>query len=441
MRLVSTRNTDARSISFPAALFQGLAPDGGLYVPRPMPDISALFQTARPDKSFCQLASELAAALLGPEINPDMAEGISREAFSFAPVLREVAPGIHILELFHGPTCAFKDFGASFMASAMSRFLAQDKGKTIILTATSGDTGSAVAAAFHGKPRIEVVILYPSGRVSSLQEKQLTTRGENIFALEVNGDFDDCQRMVKAAFLDRRLKHIPLSSANSINIARLVPQLFYYAWAWNQMKNPGRFSFVVPSGNFGNITAGLYAAAWGMPTHHFVAATNSNDVVPRYLLQGEYHPRATISTCSNAMDVGTPSNFERLQNLYSQNVKIFRRHMSAESVNDETTLDTIRRVWKDFDYLCCPHTAVGWKAAEIYRRDSPETDVVILATAHPGKFLEIVKKATESQPLLPPQLKDVIRKEKNSIPIGKEDSNLRNWLLQHYQTESTPETH
>ena len=431
MDFTSTRNTGER-VSFTEALFRGLAPDGGLYRPLSTPDLTPFFTTLRDDVPFNELATGLTTALLAPEINQDTAKNIVTDAFDFAPKLVEVLPGIHVLELFHGPSCAFKDFGASFLASSMNRLLAGRDERAIIVTATSGDTGSAVAQAFHGKNRIDVVILYPSGRVSPLQEKQLTTLGGNITALEVNGNFDDCQRMAKAAFTDAALTDLPLSSANSINLGRLIPQSFYYVWAWTRMRDTGDFAFVVPSGNFGNITAGLYAAAWGLPVNRFVAATNANDVVPEYLKTGNYRPRSSVATFSNAMDVGAPSNYERLEDLYQKDVDVFRKHFEGLAVDDETTLETIRRVHSDYHYLCCPHTAVGWRAAEIYRDRYPGVPVALLSTAHPGKFVEIVEKATGRRPELPEALAKLMDRKKEAIPIGNTDSDLRNWLLSRF---------
>ena len=440
MNFVSTRNPD-NPVSFTEAMFRGLAPDGGLYRPESTPDLSAFFSSLADDVPFNELASGLTSALLGPEIGPETAGNIIRDSFDFAPELREVADRMNVLELFHGPSCAFKDYGASFLASSMNHLLAEkpaslsNSGRAIIVTATSGDTGSAVARAFHGKDRIDVVILYPSGRVSPLQEKQLTTLGGNVTALEVDGSFDDCQRMAKAAFTDPDLSALPLSSANSINLGRLIPQSFYYVWAWTRMRSrvPGSdFAFVVPSGNFGNITAGLYAAAWGLPVKHYVAVTNANDVVPEYLKTGTYRPRPSQATLSNAMDVGDPSNFERLDDLYENRVDIFRSHVEALSVDDKTTLNTITRVEKDYGYLCCPHTAVGWRGAELYRESNPDTPAVILSTAHPGKFVEVVEEATGRPPELPAPLLELADREKQAVQVGNTDADLRDWLLKRF---------
>ncbi len=431
MKFVSTRNHED-SVSFTEAMFKGLAPDGGLYRPESTPELSRFFNSLADDVPFNELAAGLTAALLGPEISPEVADNIIRDAFDFEPELREVKEGMKVLELFHGPSCAFKDYGASFLASAMSHLLAGRDSRAIIVTATSGDTGSAVAQAFHGKDRIDVIILYPSGRVSPLQEKQLTTLGGNVTALEVDGSFDDCQRMAKAAFTDSRLAHLPLSSANSINLGRLIPQSFYYVWAWTRLRSAGDFAFIVPSGNFGNITAGLYAAAWGLPVSRYVAATNANDVVPQYLKTGRYEPRLSQATCSNAMDVGAPSNYERLDDLYAQSVDVFRNHVEAWSVDDEITIKTMSRVKKENGYLCCPHTAVGWRVAELYREKYPEIPAVVLSTAHPGKFVEVVKEATGLEPELPEALSRLMNRKKEAFSVGNDDGDLRDWLLERF---------
>lgn len=443
MKFVSTRN-HSDSVCFTEAMFRGLAPDGGLYRPDSIPDLSGFFASLSDEVPFNDLAAGLTSALLGPEISRETAENIIRDAFDFSPEIRNVSDNMYVLELFHGPSCAFKDFGASFLASSMNHLLSESSVKisgrskdsrAIIVTATSGDTGSAVARAFHGKNRIDVVILYPSGRVSPLQEKQLTTLGGNVTALEVDGNFDDCQRMAKAAFTDPALEKLPLSSANSINLGRLIPQSFYYIWAWTRMRSrapKGEFAFIVPSGNFGNITAGLYARSWGLPVKHFVAVTNANDVVPEYLKTGLYKPRHSQATCSNAMDVGDPSNFERLDDLYENSVDIFRNHIDAYAVDDKTTLSTISRVDKEHAYLCCPHTAVGWRGAELYREKNPDIPAVILSTAHPAKFVEIVEEATGRPPELPEALQELANREKQAFQVGNTDADLRNWLLKRF---------
>ncbi len=433
MSFISTRNTDEPR-SFTDAIFNGLAPDGGLYQFQEIPELSSFFASLDSSISFNELSIELTTRLLEPEINRRTAEDIIDGAFSFGPVLRQIDETIFMLELFHGPSCAFKDFGAMFLGSAMDRLLDDRNRRAIILTATSGDTGSAVAQAFHNKESIDVVILYPSNRVSLLQEKQLTTLGGNITALEIDGSFDDCQRMTKAAFTNPKLGNLPLSSANSINLGRLIPQSFYYIWAWTQMRGKGDFAFVVPSGNFGNITAGLYAQSWGLPVKHFIAATNANDVIPSYLQTGNYLPRPSIPTLSNAMDVGDPSNYERLDYLYRSDVEIFRDHVEAWAVDDKTTKSIMKRVYREHRYLCCPHTAVGYRAAELYREKHPGIDTIILSTAHPGKFVQAVKDAVGEEPQLPEALSSLACKDKNSIVMGNKDEDLESFLLEKYSS-------
>ncbi len=433
MNFISTRDT-GKPGSFTDAIFHGLAPDGGLYQFQEIPELSSFFASLSSSISFNELSTELTTRLLEPEINRSMAEDIIDGAFSFSPVLKQIDETVFMLELFHGPSYAFKDFGAMFLGSAMDRLLDGQNRRAIILTATSGDTGSAVAQAFYNKESIDVVILYPSNRVSLLQEKQLTTLGGNIIALEIDGSFDDCQRMTKAAFTNPSLRNLPLSSANSINLGRLIPQSFYYIWAWTQMRDKGDFAFVVPSGNFGNITAGLYAQSWGLPVKHFIAATNANDVIPSYLQTGNYLPRPSIPTLSNAMDVGDPSNYERLDFLYHSDVDVFRDHVEAWAVDDKTTKNIMNRVYKEHRYLCCPHTAVGYRAAELYSEKHPGIDTVILSTAHPGKFVQVVKDAVGEEPQLPEALSSLACKEKNSIVMGNKDEDLERFLLEKYSS-------
>ena len=299
---------------------------------------------------------------------------------------------------------------------------------------SSGDTGSAVAQAFVGKENIEVVILYPSGRVSPLQEKQLTTLGQNIKALEVKGSFDDCQKMVKEAFVDREITgHITLSSANSINLGRLIPQSFYYAWAYSRIKDQAADTiFTVPSGNFGNLTAGLYAQSWGLPIAGFVAATNANDVIPQYLIDGFYNPKASVHTISNAMDVGAPSNYERMNHLFDGKVEKFREKIQAYTIDDETTRNTIKEVYKKENYILCPHTAVGYKAAEMYKNDFGDRPMMVLATAHPGKFTEVIEEVIDVKPELPEELRQLEKRDKESVVIDNTTQSLKNYLLTTY---------
>ncbi len=430
MLLKSTRS-EGESARFKDAIFIGLAPDGGLYYPAETIDFTGLYRSFTGETSFNTIATEMTAAFLRDETDREGARRIVERAFDFEPALVDVGEGIRVLELFHGPTCAFKDFGASFLASSMEEFLQEGKERAIILTATSGDTGSAVARAFYGKKNIDVIILYPSGRVSPLQEKQLTTLGGNIHALEVQGSFDDCQRMVKEAFNNGALKReFSLSSANSINIGRLFPQSFYYVWARMRMeKDP---VFCVPSGNFGNITAGLYAAHWGLPVERFIAATNANNVVPEFLATGVYKTRPSVSTHSNAMDVGAPSNYERMETLYGGDVENFRRRIQGDWITDGETEETMSRIYRDHGYLMCPHTAVGYRAAEKFRALRGDSPVVTLSTAHPGKFVEVVDRVLGVQPELPPPLLALLDREKKAELVKSDAGEIERYLRAHF---------
>jgi threonine synthase len=433
MKFFSTRSPEGPLLTFGEAIFQGLAPDGGLYVPQGDLDLKEAFLSLHHGTSFKEAAMVMAKGILSEELSPEQIEALVDKAFPFAPKLVEVEKGLFVLELFHGPSCAFKDFGASFLATSMETFLQGKDKKAIILTATSGDTGSAVAQAFYGKKNIDVVILYPSGRVSPLQEKQLTTLGGNVHALEVQGSFDDCQKMVKDAFTDQELMaKLPLTSANSINLGRLLPQSFYYIWAFAQLKENlvDDLVFCVPSGNFGNLTAGIYAWKWGLPVDTFIAATNANDVVPEYLLSGEYTPRPSVGTYSNAMDVGSPSNFERMMSIFKESWDMTKSLILGQKITDQETIETMKTVKENQGYLLCPHTAVGYLAAQRYLEQHQEENekVVVLATAHPGKFVEVVQQATGESPQLPPALANLLKKEKQAKLIDNNLQELREYL-------------
>ncbi|MBN2050161.1 MAG: threonine synthase [Spirochaetales bacterium] len=431
MKYYSTRNTH-HLVDFQEALFRGLAPDGGLFVPAETPDLSGLFEALPRETSFLDSAAATAKALFQGELNGETVKALCEKAFTFEPVLADLGDNLHLLELFHGPSCAFKDYGASFLAACMEEFLKHRNQRAVILTATSGDTGSAVARAFHRRDRIDVVILYPEGRVSPLQEKQLTTLGDNVTALEVAGSFDDCQRMVKETFLDAPLSEtVPLTSANSINLGRLLPQSFYYIWAVTRLGGPAP-RICVPSGNFGNLTAAVLAWTWGLKVSGFTAATNRNDVVPEYLLNGAYTPRPSVRTLSNAMDVGDPSNFERLLHIFHGSHAAMAEVIRGEMVSDDETLTVIRRLWEETGRYIDPHTAVGYLAAKWFREQDAGTPVIIASTAHPGKFLEIVEKATGRRPPLPEHLALVLDLPKHSIKIAPEGGALKDFLLHAY---------
>ncbi len=438
MIFASTRGRSA-TVGFREAVFRGLADDGGLYHPTTTPDLGGLFRSLDAEAPFVETARRVSLALFADELGTGSVERIARAAFTFEPSLVPVDERRMLLELFHGPSYAFKDFGAAFLAAAMEEMIADGGGEAVILVATSGDTGSAVARAFHGRRGIRVVILYPSGRVSRLQEMQLTTVGGNVTALEVKGSFDDCQRMVKEAFLDRGLaRDLHLTSANSISLGRLLPQAFYYIHAATVLRR-GRAGdpapwFCVPSGNFGNLTAGVYAWRWGLPVAGFVAATNVNDVVPEYLESGVFRPRPSVQTLSNAMDVGNPSNFERLLAIFGGSVERMKAAIRPEVVSDAETLATIREASMHSGLLLDPHTAVGWKATERLIKEMEKAEgrfrgrVIILATAHPAKFLETMREATGREIELPAGLQAALRATKRSIVVDNTLEGLRQVL-------------
>ncbi|MEJ2663742.1 MAG: threonine synthase [Spirochaetia bacterium] len=446
MRLQSTRHKAAET-TFTHALFTGLAPDGGLYHPLEIPDLRSLFASWDKTASFCRIAEQVSHVFLDSEVDAELLSRIIKRAFDFSPALRRVDERISLLELFHGPSFAFKDFGACFLASFMEEILAEENKHAVILVATSGDTGSAVARAFFKKKNIDVVILFPKGRVSYLQEKQLTTLGANVHALEVEGSFDDCQRMVKESFGNSRLRAgINLTSANSINIGRLFPQSFYYIYAYTRLRQEieGDLLFCVPSGNFGNLTAGIYAWCWGLPVSRFIAATNINDVVPEYLEHNVFSPRASMHTLSNAMDVGNPSNFERMQEIFGHDHDAMVRMIHGEVVNDTQTMEQITEFYKQHGLFIDPHTAVGYLAARrvLAAGGVPLADgrvsagkpphIVCLATAHPAKFRETLKQATGHEPELPEGLAQAMHLPKQSIEIKNDSRELADFLLQKF---------
>ena len=407
MKLVSTRGNGATPpVPFAEALFRGLAPDGGLYLPDGFPPIPRKLLERLPGGSFADTGVVLARHLLEGVLPPERIEAVVRDALDFPVPLIPLEDGIHLAELFHGPTLAFKDVGARFMARMSAALRPDDAPRVTILVATSGDTGGAVADAFHGVPGTRVVVLFPRGRVSPRQEAQFTTLGGNVTAVEVEGAFDDCQRLVKEAFADPELRRrANLSSANSINIGRLVPQIFYYAHAWAaHPAHPEPLTVSVPSGNFGNLTAGLMGWKMGIPVRHFVAATNVNDVVPAYLATGSFAPRPSVATLSNAMDVGDPSNFERMRHLFRDDADAMRGMVTGSAWSDEDTTACIADAWRDHGVLLDPHTAVGVLGMRARRSVDPRTPGVVLATAHPAKFAETVEPLIGAEIPLPPAL-------------------------------------
>jgi threonine synthase len=425
----STEGT-ADIVSFEDALMAGLAPDRGLYMPE---RIATLPDSLYSSTTFAECAYAAAEAQVDGAIPSDDLKNICREAFNFPVPVTRLHDSIYHMELFHGPTAAFKDFGARFMARCMSYFIGKKSSRITILVATSGDTGSAVARGFYKVDGIDVVILYPSGKVSHLQEKQLTTLGENITALEVQGTFDDCQHMVKEAFIDQELlKTMQLSSANSINIGRLLPQSFYYNWAYLQVqqKKSDPVIFCTPSGNFGNLTAGLLAHKMGLPVEKFIAATNINDVVPEYLETGVFTPRPSKHTYSNAMDVGNPSNFSRMQALYGSR-EAMNNKIEGYNTTDAETIATIRSVYDRIGYILDPHSAVGYNAIQMFYKKHGECDtpIILLETAHPAKFHDTIHNAIDRDIEIPDVLREAMAKEKHSIVIENNLPALKEFLL------------
>lgn len=411
-------NNKNHKVTFQEAVIKGLAPDRGLYFPEtisPLPD--SFFQNIE-TLSNEEIAFETIKQFVGDEIPETELKKIITETLCFDFPCIPVEDNVFSLELFHGPTMAFKDVGARFMSRCLGYFNRNTDKKVTVLVATSGDTGGAVASGFLGVKGVEVVILYPSGKVSDIQERQLTTLGQNIKALEVDGVFDDCQDMVKKAFLDESLTHKNLTSANSINIARWLPQMFYIFFAYKQLKQYNK-SIVLscPSGNFGNICAGIMAKRLGLPISHFVASTNANDTVPRFLEKGNYEPKPSVATISNAMDVGNPSNFIRIQELYQNDLNEFEKDFSSYSFSDTETEITIKDIYNRTKYIAEPHGAVGYLGLKKEMQKQTNSIGVFLETAHPIKFLDIVEPLLDLQLPIPKQIESVLNKEKVSVKI------------------------
>lgn len=431
MLFYSTKTRQLKA-SLEEAVFRSLPSDNGLYMPEFIPAVSKEFLDSIEDRTFNEIAVEVGHTLLADDISRSDMIKIVDNSFSFESPIRKISPDNHVLELFHGPSMAFKDFGARFMASLMSYFLMKSEKEIKILVATSGDTGGAVAQGFFKVPGISVTILYPSGKVSDIQEKQLTTLGHNITALEVDGTFDDCQRLVKEAFLDADLTaKYNLASANSINIARLIPQSFYYFSAYAQTRKYGKpVVFSIPSGNFGNLSAGLLAYRMGLPVSHFIAATNRNNVVPRYLESSLYEPRPSIETISNAMDVGNPSNFVRMTRFFNDDWNEVKETVSGYYYNDEQTRATMREVFDETGYVLCPHTAVAYRGLQEYRKESGKDFTgIFLATAHPAKFLNLVENTLEQSVSIPERLRVLLSLDKKSIQISADFQQFKSYLM------------
>lgn len=416
-------NKKAPVTSFKEAVVKGLAPDRGLYFPECMTPLSKNFFENLENYSNAEIAYEAIKQFVLPEIPDAELEQIVKETLSFDFPVVQLNERISTLELFHGPTMAFKDVGARFMARCLGYFNKNNKNQVTVLVATSGDTGGAVANGFLGVKGVNVVILYPSGKVSDIQEKQLTTLGQNITALEVDGVFDDCQDMVKRAFLDEELTSImQLTSANSINVARWLPQMFYFMFAYKQLKHKYKnIVFSVPSGNFGNVCAGMMAQQLGLPIKHFVASNNENNVVTEYLKTEHYDPKPSVQTISNAMDVGNPSNFVRIQEIYKNDFNLLQNNLSSFSFSDAETKKAMLEIYNEYGYVADPHGAVGYLGAKAFLKTNPESHCVFLETAHSTKFLDVVEAVIKTKVELPEQIQSVMNKEKSSIRVKDYD--------------------
>jgi threonine synthase len=424
-------NHSSPAVDFKEATIRGQAPDKGLYFPESIPDVPKDLLADIQTLSYEDIAFRVIRPYTGNTIPESELHLIVSETINFEFPLVPVSPSIHTLELFHGPTLAFKDVGARFMSRCLGYFVQDNDQPVTVLVATSGDTGGAVASGFYDVPGVKVVILYPSGKVSSVQERQLTTFGNNITALEVDGTFDDCQNMVKQAFADPVLQQrLFLTSANSINVARWLPQQFYYFFAWKQWPDKDHPPVIsVPSGNFGNICAGLLAYRSGLPVQHFIAACNANDIVPNYLKTGDYRPVAARATLSNAMDVGNPSNFVRILEIFRHQLPSLQKTLSAISISDQETVAAIRELHSRFHYLADPHGAVGWLALHQYLSAHPGEKGFFLETAHPVKFYDVVEPIIGSEVPLPPSVKSLLNRQKQSTRLDPVYTQLKDYLL------------
>ena len=431
MKYYST-NRKASDATLEEAVVKGLAADRGLYMPHSIRILPASFYEQIDQFSFQEIASQVADAFFGEDVPAETLKQIVYDTLSFdVPVVR-VKENIYSLELFHGPTLAFKDVGGRFMARLLGYFIRKEgKRQVNVLVATSGDTGSAVANGFLGVEGIHVYVLYPKGKVSEIQEKQFTTLGRNITAVEVDGTFDDCQALVKSAFMDQELnERMLLTSANSINVARFLPQAFYYFYAYAQMKKLGRekeLVVCVPSGNFGNITAGLFAKRMGLPVKRFIAANNRNDIFYQYLKTGQYAPKPSVQTIANAMDVGDPSNFARILDLYEGNHDAIASEISGETYTDDQIRETVQLTYDETGYLLDPHGACGYRA--LSENLQPGEVGVFLETAHPAKFLHTVEDIIGTDINIPEKLKAFMNGTKQSVPMSKNFMTFKEWLL------------
>ncbi len=424
-------NKKSPIVNFKEATINGQAPDKGLYFPEKLPEVSSALIKNMENLPDAEIAFRVIAPYVGDCIpNLDLFD-IVKETLNFSIPLKKVGENISSLELFHGPTLAFKDVGARFMSRCLGYFLKSEERKVTVLVATSGDTGGAVANGFYDVKGVNVIILYPKGRVSPVQEKQLTTLGKNIIALEVDGTFDDCQQMVKQAFIDKEIiEKRFLTSANSINVARWLPQQFYYFFAYKQWKEKDKQPVVcVPSGNFGNICAGLLAKVTGLPLGHFIAACNVNDIVSNYLKTEKLIPKTAVATLSNAMDVGNPSNFVRIIELFQKEFPTLKNNLSSYTITDTETIETIKRIYTQHHYTLDPHGAVAWLALEQYLEKFPDQKGFILETAHPVKFPDAVIEATGKGVEIPHSISSMMHREKETVEIKPDFENLKDYLL------------
>lgn len=430
MRYYST-NRQAPTASLSEAVVRGLATDRGLYMPEHIRPLPQEFFDGIEDMNFQEIACHVAETFFGEDIPTDALHHIVCDTLAFDAPVVHVDGNIHSLELYHGPTLAFKDVGARFMARLLRYFTKGEGGEVNVLVATSGDTGSAVANGFLGVEGIHVYVLYPKGKVSAIQECQFTTLGQNITALEVDGVFDDCQRLVKSAFMDTELNaHMRLTSANSINVARFLPQAFYYFYAYAQMKRQGKADELVvcvPSGNFGNLCAGLFAHHMGLPIKRFIAANNSNDIFYKYLQTGEYNPRPSVQTIANAMDVGDPSNFARILDLYDHSHEAICRLISGAAYTDEQIAETLADTYSRTGYLLDPHGACGYRALAEDLQTGEQG--VFLETAHPAKFRDTVESIVNTAVAIPEKLRAFMQGPKQSVPMTARFEDFKAYLL------------
>jgi threonine synthase len=431
MKYYST-NKQAPEATLEEAVVKGLAADKGLFMPRTIKPLPKEFYDNIENLSFQEIAYQVADAFFGEDVPAGVLKEIVYDTLSFDVPLVKVNEQIYSLELFHGPTLAFKDVGGRFMARLLGYFIRKEGKKEVnVLVATSGDTGSAVANGFLGVEGIHVYVLYPKGKVSEIQEKQFTTLGQNITAIEVDGTFDDCQALVKAAFMNKELnEHLQLTSANSINVARFLPQAFYYFYAYAQLKKAGKADnavICVPSGNFGNITAGLFGKYMGLPVKRFIAANNRNDIFYQYLQTGVYSPRPSVATIANAMDVGDPSNFARVLDLYKHSHEAIKGDISGATYTNEQIAETMKAVWQTEKYLLDPHGACGYRALQ----EGLQADEIgiFLETAHPAKFKDTVEEIIGEEIAIPEKLQAFMRGEKQSIEMSKQFADFKSYLM------------